>query len=299
MSAKSDARSSAIKKLGKEDDYINLSGLNAERTNAQNIYNTTYNALQNEFNNLLETAERNKLNAKSDFRTGREAVAYNDYMNTRGKTGVDLSSRGTSSGLGSLGKLGSIIQTNKSNSDLANTYYNSMADIQRDIDTGTQTHNYNVENLKNQLAQQMANIGAREAAARNSYRTAVAQLAEQIQSRWDSKKYYDNQLKLQNQALQSQYASQFVNDNKNTDSQHIIDEANKVVSQGGAVLRDGTEVTNISQALNWLQENGRFRMTDLQNATNKSIENSRKKNNISLKDIFSTLFAPLGPLGRR
>ena len=287
------ARSDAIRKLGKEDDYINLSGLNAERTNAQNIYNTTYNALQNEFNNLLETAERNKLSAKSDFRTGREAVAYNDYMNTRGKTGVDLSSRGTSSGLGSLGKLGSIIQTNKSNSDLANTYYNSMADIQRDIDTGTQTHNYNVENLKNQLAQQMANIGAREAAARNSYRTAVAQLAEQIQSRYDTKKYYNDQLKLQNQALQSQYASQFVNDNKNTDSSHIIDEANKVVKQGGAVLRDGTKVTNTSQALNWLQENGRFRFTDLQNDTNKSIENSRKKNNISLKDIFLTV------LGRR
>lgn len=283
------ARSDAIRKLGKEDDYINLAGLNAERTNAQNIYNTTYNALQNEFNNLLETAERNKLNAKSDFRTGREAVAYNDYMNTRGKTGVDLSSRGTSSGLGSLGKLGSIIQTNKSNSDLANTYYNSMADIQRDIDTGTQTHNYNVENLKNQLAQQMANIGAREAAARNSYRTAVAQLAEQIQARYDTKKYYNDQLKLQNQALQSQYASQFVNDNKNTDSQHIIDEANKVVKQGGAVLRDGTKVTNTSQALNWLQENGRFRFTDLQNATNKSIENSRKKNNVSLKDVFLTL----------
>lgn len=283
------ARSDAIKKLGKEDDYINLSGLNAERTNAQNTYNTTYNALQNEYNRLLETAERNKLSAKSDFRTGREAVAYNDYMNTRGKTGVDLSSRGTSSGLGSLGKLGSIIQTNKSNSDLANTYYNSMADIQRDIDTGTQTHNYNIENLKNQLAQQMANIGAREAAARNNYRTAVAQLAEQIQSRYDSKKYYDDQLKLQNQALQSQYASQFVNDTKNTDSTHIIDEANKVVKQGGAVLKDGTKVTNTSQALNWLQENGRFRMTDLQNATNKSIENSRKKNNISLKDIFLTL----------
>lgn len=290
MSAKSDARSSAIRKLGKEDDYINLSGLNAERTNAQNIYNTTYNALQNEFNNLLETAERNKLSAKSDFRTGREAVAYNDYMNTRGKTGVDLSSRGTSSGLGSLGKLGSIIQTNKSNSDLANTYYNSMADIQRNIDTGTQTHNYNVENLKNQLAQQMANIGAREAAARNSYRTAVAQLAEQIQSRWDSKKYYDNQLKLQNQALQSQYASQFVNDNKNTDSQHIIDEANKVVKQGGAVLRDGTEVTNISQALNWLQENGRFRFTDLQNVTNKP-----QKSGSFLKGIIKGITG----LGRR
>lgn len=291
------ARSDAIKKLGKEDDYINLSGLNAERTNAQNVYNTNYNALQNEFNNLLETAERNKLSAKSDFRTGREAVAYNDYMNTRGKTGVDLSSRGTSSGLGSLGKLGSIIQTNKSNSDLANTYYNSMADIQRDIDTGTQTHNYNVENLKNQLEKQMADIGAREAAARNSYRTAVAQLAEQIQSRWDSKKYYDDQLKLQKQALQSQlqsqYALQFVNDDKKTDSAHIIDEANKVIKQGGAVLKNGTKVTNMNQALNWLQENGRFRLTDLQAATKKLVENSGKKkqNNISLKDIFLTVLA--------
>ena len=68
----------------------------------------------------------------------------------------------------------------------------------------------------------MANIGAREAAARNSYRTAVAQLAEQIQARYDTKKYYNDQLKLQNQALQSQYASQFVNDNKNTDSQQYL-----------------------------------------------------------------------------
>ena len=38
------SRAEAIKKLGKEDDYINLKGFNTERDIAQNTYNTNYNA---------------------------------------------------------------------------------------------------------------------------------------------------------------------------------------------------------------------------------------------------------------
>lgn len=261
------SRAEAIKKLGKEDDYINLKGFNTERDIAQNTYNTNYNALQNEYNNLLATAEQNKVSAKSDFNSSRDVLNRNSYMNTRGKTGADLSSRGLSGGFGNAGKFVSNLQRNNAGSTLANTYYDAMANIQRDIDKGTQDHNYNMETLKLGLDKTLADIGAREAAARNNYRAQVAQLAEQIQARYDAQNYYKAQLDLQKQDLQSKYAQQFVLGDK-LDNNHIVDEANRVVSQGGAILRDGTKVTNVGQALQWLQENGRYRMSDVKNATN-------------------------------
>lgn len=177
------SRAEAIKKLGKEDDYINLKGFNTERDIAQNTYNTNYNALQNEFNELLATADRNKVSAKTDFNSSRDVLNRNSYMNTRGKTGADLSSRGLSKGFGSGGKFVSNLQRNNASSTLANTYYDAMANIQRDIDKGTQDHNYNMETLKLGLDKTLADIGAREAEKRNAYRTAVAQLAEQIENR--------------------------------------------------------------------------------------------------------------------
>lgn len=180
------AKSEAIKKLGREDDYINLKGLNTERTNAQNRYNTDYTNLQNKYNELVAQADRNKLAAKSDFNTNRLEIDRDAYMNTRGLTGADLSNRGLSEGFGAGGKFSSMIQRNNASSDIANTYYNAMADIKRKMDTDTQDYNYNINNLKLDLDKQLADIGAREAAARNNYRAAVAQLAEQIQSRWDS-----------------------------------------------------------------------------------------------------------------
>ncbi len=180
------AKSEAIKKLGKEDDYINLAGFNSERTNAQNRYNTDYTNLQNKYNELVAQADRNKLAAKSDFNTSRLDVDRNAYMNTRGLTGADLSDRGLSEGFNAAGKFSSMLARNNASSDLANTYYNSMADIQRQMDIDTQDHNYNMNNLKLELDSTLANIGAREAAARNNYRTQVAQLAEQIQARWDA-----------------------------------------------------------------------------------------------------------------
>ena len=81
--ASTTSKKEAIKQLGKEDDYINLAGFNTERTNAQNTYDTNYNALQNEYNRLLETAEQNKLSARKSFNDNRYSVAVNDYMNNK------------------------------------------------------------------------------------------------------------------------------------------------------------------------------------------------------------------------
>lgn len=267
----SKARSEAIRELGKEDDYINLKGFNTERTNLQNTYNTDYNNLQNAYNNLLATAEQNKISAGKDFVSNRNVVDTSDYMATRGKTGADLSSRGLSKGFGSAGRVGTNLQRNQANSNIANTYYNAMANIQKDIDTGTQTHNYNMESLKNQLAKGMADVAAREAAARNAYRAAVAQLAEQKQSRYDAQyaaeKQLDELIKQGNRDLVAEGSK--YNLKGETDI--------NVVMQKARQLMDDAGYSNIGEALRLLAQSGGLNASAVEAATKQNIENSRKQ----------------------
>lgn len=267
--ASTTSKKEAIKQLGKEDDYINLAGFNTERTNAQNTYDTNYNALQNEYNRLLETAEQNKLSARKSFNDNRYSVAVNDYMNNRGKTGADLSDRGLSSGFADLGKLGNVLKRDQATSNLANTYYNTMADIKSNLDYGTKTHNYNVESLKNQLAAQLADINAREAAQRNSYRAQVAQLAEQIQARTDANAAANAQLKLLREQAEKDFNNEFVRlytPNNKKDSSEILKIANQIVADG-KVKVNGEKITNTGYALRWMLDNGLFRLSDIEEAS--------------------------------
>lgn len=278
----SKARNAAISELGKEDDYINLKGFNTERTNLQNTYNTDYNNLQNAYNNLLSTAEQNKISAGKDFVSNRNVVDTSDYMATRGKTGADLSSRGLSKGFGSAGRFATNLQRNKANSNIANTYYDAMANIQRDIDIGTQTHNYNMESLKNQLAKGMADVAAREAAARNNYRALVAQLAEQKQARYDAQAAADKQYQLALDESQRKYASEFVTDEKlKNDNSYVLEEARRVVSEGKAKLKDSAgkdyTVKTVDDAIKWLNDNGRFIMADVEAASKRNINKTLAK----------------------
>lgn len=259
------SRAEAIKQLGKEDDYINLKGFNTERDIAQDTYNTDYNALQNKFNELLATADRNKATAKTDFNVNRNTLNNNLYMATRGKTGADLSSRGLSKGFGSGGKFVSNLQRNNASSTLANTYYDAMANIQRDIDKGTQDHNYNMEKLKLDLDRTIASINAREAEQRNKYRTAVAQLAEQIQARNEAKDFAQKQLDALNAKIEAEKSINLVDkytpQNKNN-ADELIKIANTIVSDG-FVKVNGKAVDNVGDALNWLYNNGVYNPDDV------------------------------------
>lgn len=205
------ARSQAIKQLGSEDNYINVKGYQTERQNAQSSYDTNYNKLQTDYNKLVEQSEANKLDARKNFNDGRLSVASDEYMNSRGITGADLSSRGTSEGFKTAGKLSSILSRNNANSALANTYYNSMDNIQKQMDSDTENYNYNVNNLKLNLDSTLANINAREAAARNAYRAAVAQLAEQIQARYDANANAQASLKAMKDQIDAQKNAEMFN----------------------------------------------------------------------------------------
>ena len=177
------AKQTAMNYLGNEDDYINLSGLNTERQNANDVYTTNTTSFQNTYNDLLNTIASNRNKAKTDFGSGRATVNENAFLQNRSDV-ANLASRGLSGGIAQLSKLGNRMETGRQYSDLANTYYNTLNELDATEKTGTDQYNTNMETAKNTLNAALADIDAREKAGRNQYRAAVAQLAEQIQARW-------------------------------------------------------------------------------------------------------------------
>ena len=176
------AKSEARKLLGKEEDYIDLKGLNKERDIANQIYNTNKASYENAYNDLLSTLASNRTDARTEFGKGRSTVSENAFMKNR-EASSDLASRGLSGGIGELSKLGTRMETGRQYSDLANSFYRTMSDIDTRQATGERDYNLGLETAKNELSSALAGIGAREAAARNNYKAQVAQLAEQIQAR--------------------------------------------------------------------------------------------------------------------
>lgn len=276
------AKSQAMKQLGKEDDYINLKGFNTERDLANEKHSNTLSSLQSEYNNLLETLANERTSNAKDFSTGRNTVSENSYLSTRND--VSGLSRGLSGGLNQLRGVGNRMEVGRQNSDLANTYYNTLNSINATEKRGTDTYNLNLRDNDLNLKSALADIGAREAAARNNYRQAVANLAEQIQSRWATQAQTAAINKATAQDLQKQLASTYLKSGSK-DANDIVKEANDVVAKGLAVLPDGTKVTNTAQALQWLETHGRYRTSSVQDymkrQTNEALAKAYNKSNNS------------------
>lgn len=179
------AKKEAQKSLGSVENYINLSGLNRERELANERYNTDYNQYTNSYNDVLNQINANREKERLDFSRGRSTIAENAYMRNRSDL-ADLASRGLSGGVAQLSKLGDRIETGRQYSTLANTYYNNMNDLDASQKSNENTYNYYLDTARNNLNSVIADIDAREAAGRNAYNAAVAQLAEQIQARRDA-----------------------------------------------------------------------------------------------------------------
>lgn len=204
------AKSEAIKSLGKENDYINLSGLNTERQLANDVFNTNKTTFQNAYNDLLNTVAKNREATRVGFTQGRGTVGENAYFANRDNLAT-LSSRGVDKGTYNLGKLRNRMATGQQYSDLANTYYRNLDEINAQETAGRNEYDYNMATAQNSLNAALADIDAREKAGRNAYKAAVAQLAEQIQSRRDANWNAQQQLKATKEANNRQYALEFAN----------------------------------------------------------------------------------------
>lgn len=243
------SKKEAQKYLGKEDDYINLKGLNNEKSLANQVYKTNTTSFQNAYNDLLSTIASNRKKANTSFSSGRSTINENAYLQNRNDA-TDLASRGLSGGLAQLNRLGNRMETGRQYSDLANTYYNTMNELEANERTGTNEYNTNMETAKNTLNAALADINAREKAGRNAYRAQVAQLAEQIQARRDAAAQAAAMLR----ATQANYKNQGI---------QAIQEALKGKSWAEAsdfLVQRGL-VKNVSEANKWLKQNTGLRPT--------------------------------------
>lgn len=179
------AKKQAQSYLGNENDYINLKGLNEERQLANDVYNTNTKSFQDAYNDLLSNIASNRTKAKTDFGSGRSTISENAYLQNRNDLS-NFAARGLNGGIAQLNKLGNRMETGRQFSDLANTYYNTLNELDANEKTYTNTYNTNMEGARNTLNAALANISSREKAGRNAYKAAVAQLAEQIQARRDA-----------------------------------------------------------------------------------------------------------------
>lgn len=200
------AKQEAIKSLGNVNDYIGLDALNKERQVANDVYNTTNKSLQDEYNNLLEKIANNRETTKKDFAAGRSTVAENAYQSYNPATSY---ARGLGTNVSQLNELRQGMEVDRQNSNLANTFYNTMNEIDTAERQGTNKYNINLENARNTLNDTLAGIGTREANARNAYNQAVASLAEQIQARREAAAQAAAALKQQKDLARQEALQQF------------------------------------------------------------------------------------------
>ena len=275
------AKKQAQSYLGNENDYINLSGLNEERKLANDVYNTNTKSFQNAYDDLLRTISSNKNKAKTDFSSGRATVSENAYLQNRNDMS-DLAARGLNGGIAQLNKLGNRMETGRQFSNLANTYYNTMNELNANEKTANNEYNTNMEGARNTLNATLAAISSREKAGRNDYKAAVAQLAEQIQARRDAAAAAAKNYSLQVKALED------------SNRQALIERLKKVAGDGtdaGRVLEAGrvymSYVPNstMQDALKFMNKYGIFSLNSLKNPY--SSTSTKKTNTKSTKSTNS------------
>lgn len=258
--------------LGNENDYINLSGLNEERKLANDVYNTNTKSFQNAYDDLLRTISSNKNKAKTDFSSGRATVSENAYLQNRNDMS-DLAARGLNGGIAALNKLGNRMETGRQFSNLANTYYNTMNELDANEKTSTNEYNTNMESARNTLNATLADINSREKAGRNAYKAAVAQLAEQIQARRDAAAAAARSYALQ--------AKQYEDESR----QALIKSLLEVAGDGtdaGKVIKAGQRYMSLvpkstmQDALKFMNKYGIYKQSNLNKKVNSSNKNTSK-----------------------
>lgn len=229
---------------------LDLSYLDQERNVAKNTYNTSKSSLENNFNNLLNQINTNRADTRKNFNTGRATIAENAYDTNRTNQ-ADLASRGVgSSGLQTLGEVGNRIETGRQYSDLANSFYKDMNELDTTEKQGRTQYNTDLQSLQNTLDQTLANIDSRAAQAQNDYNITLGQLAEAIQGRWDSNENAEAAL-AQAKAAAAQAHADAVNASKQNLQALKQQELNTIINmtdENGEIVSPETMISRISSS---------------------------------------------------
>lgn len=287
------AKKQAQSYLGNENDYINLSGLNEERKLANDVYNTNTKSFQNAYDDLLRTISSNKNKAKTDFGSGRATVSENAYLQNRNDMS-DLAARGLNGGIAQLNKLGNRMETGRQFSNLANTYYNTMNELNANEKTANNEYNTNMEGAKNTLNATLADISSREKAGRNDYKAAVAQLAEQIQARRDAAAAAARSYALQVKELENSNREALIKRLKGFAGDGT--DAGKVLEAGRAYMSYVPNST-MQDALKFMNKYGIYSLNSLKNpysstSTKTNTKSTKSTNSKKYIRTYNNLYNP-------
>lgn len=198
------AKEQAQKDLGDIRDYVNYSGYQKDIENARATYDTEIQSIQDKYNRLVDTINANRRQLGNDFTSGRSTVANEYYANRNLNTGAQLSSYLRGTGVNAANKTLNRMNLGNEFSKLANTYYHGQDELDTNLGYYQKDYDINKRNAENTLNASLANIGQKQKESENDYAKQVAQLAEQIQSRWDNNANAKAQLELQRSALAQQ-----------------------------------------------------------------------------------------------
>lgn len=185
----------AEKQIGKLDTSM----YDEQRKNLKNTYNTNKSAADTNWQNLQDQITANRQSNSRNFTSGRNTVAENSYTNERANRAA-LASRGIggNSGLQQLSQLGNRMETGKQYADLANTYYDTEANLDTTYNQGQDAYNLDLETLLNSYNTDLANINATQKQAEQERKYRIMELANQLYS----------------QDLQSQSINESIRNNK-------------------------------------------------------------------------------------
>ena len=164
------------------------------------------------------------------------------------------------------------METGRQFSDLANTYYNTMNELNANEKTANNKYNTNMEGARNTLNATLAAISSREKAGRNAYKAAVAQLAEQIQARRDAAAAAAKSYALQVKELENSNREALIKRLKGFAGDGT--DAGKVLEAGRAYMSYVPNST-MQDALKFMNKYGVFSLNSLKNPYSNSSSKSK------------------------
>lgn len=228
------AKETAKQQLGDLD----LGYLDNEKKVAQDIYGTSKDSLQSNFNKLMDELNLNRVDSRKSFNVGRGAIAENAFDKNR-LSGIDIGSRvAGETGLNTIAKVGNRMETGKQYSNLANSFYSDMDKYNTTEKYGNEQFDLDNKSLSNTLNQTLAGIDTRSGEAKNTYNQQLASLAEQIQGRWDNNANAQAALAQARRAA----ADQITNNNR-TDLINIVN-GTKLDAKGNKIPLTTSEMVN-------------------------------------------------------
>lgn len=186
---------------------LDRSYFDPQRTVAQKTYNTNWENVQNQYNNLKDKLKRKQQQANTEFAEGLGTVASNSYDRMRQGT-VGLANKGlTVSGINNMLDQSDIKQKGEDVYNLLKSAGDVSLETAGQLASATTKAANEETNLMGKLGDALGRVGDAETALQNRYNNTLASIAGSMDAREFNNYMNEEQLKLEEERLRQARAS--------------------------------------------------------------------------------------------